>query len=344
MTNDSSIAPAVYVQTNEPGGNRVSAFRRAADGTLAPLGVFATGGSGDGVPHLTSQGSVVLTGDGRHLLVTNAGSGDVSLFAVAEDGLALVRTVPTGGAAPKSVAEHGGLVYVLNAGAASLAGFVARDGRLEPLAGSERALSSDADPAQVGFSPDGATLVVTERGTDSIVIFPVDSAGYLGEPVAQSSSGPTPYGFALTADGTLVVTEAFGAREGAAAASSYVLSGGSVEPVSRSVGNGRSEICWAVVTADGRYAFTTNFADGAVSRYAIGADGSITLDDAVAGAAVAGRTGLRDEDLSGDGRFLYAVDADAQRIFGWAVGDEGALTPIGSWDGLPVTVAGLAAS
>jgi hypothetical protein len=84
---------------------------RAADGTLAPLGVFATGGSGDGVPHLTSQGSVVLTGDGRHLLVTNSGSGDVSLFAVAEDELALVRTVPTGGAAPKSVAEHGGLVY-----------------------------------------------------------------------------------------------------------------------------------------------------------------------------------------------------------------------------------------
>ena len=40
-----------------------------------------------------------------------------------------------------------------------------------------------------------------------------------------------------------------------------------------SVGNGRSEICWAVVTPDGRYAFTTNFADGAVSRYAIGTGG-----------------------------------------------------------------------
>jgi 6-phosphogluconolactonase (cycloisomerase 2 family) len=119
---------------------------------------------------------------------------------------------------------------------------------------------------------------------------------------------------------------------------------GSLTPVSRSVGNGRSEICWAVVSADGRYAFTTNFADGAVSRYAIGADGTLTLEDAAAGTAVEGHTGLRDEDLSSDGRFLYAVDADSQRVFGWGVQSDGTLSPIGSWDGLPATVAGLAAS
>jgi hypothetical protein len=53
--------------------------------------------------------------------------------------------------------------------------------------------------------------------------------------------------------------------------------------------------------------------------------------------------GVRDEDLTADGRFLYAVDADAQRIFGYAVGEDGSLDRIGSWDGLPATVAGLAA-
>ena len=115
-------------------------------------------------------------------------------------------------------------------------------------------------------------------------------------------------------------------------------------PVSGSVGNGRSEICWAVATSDGRYAFTTNFADGAVSRYALGEDGSLSLDDAAAGIAVDGETGLRDEDLSGDGRFLYALNADSRRIFGWAVGTDGALSPLGAWDGLPEPVAGLAAS
>jgi len=342
MSRTESSPRAVYVQTNEAGENRLVAFARAIDGSLSSLGSFPTGGAGDGVAHLTSQGSVVITGDGQHVLVTNAGSGDISLFSVSDAGLTLVDTVPTG-EAPKSVAEHDGLVYVLNTGVPSLAGFRIAGGRIERLPGSGRDLAQ-ADPAQVGFSPDGSTLVVTQRAADSIAVYPVDSAGLLGASREIASAGPTPYGFAFTSTGTMVVTEAFGAARGKAAASSYTLGGDGISSVSRSVGNGRSEICWAIVSKDDRYAFTTNFADGAVSRYAIGGDGSITLEDATAGLAVDGQTGLRDEDISADGRYLYAVDADSQRVFGWAVGDGGSLDPIGSWDGLPATVAGLAAS
>lgn len=158
------------------------------------------------------------------------------------------------------------------------------------------------------------------------------------------SLGPTPYGFGFTSGGTLVVTEAFRAEKGAAAASSYAVEGDSVTPVTRSVPNGRSEICWAVVSKDNRYAFTTNFADGAVSCYGIGSNGELTLEKAAAGMSVDGRPGLRDEGLTADGRFLYALDADAGRIFGWALGEGGMLSSLGSWDGLPPTAAGLAAS
>jgi 6-phosphogluconolactonase len=341
MSNASRNA-AVYVQTNEADENRVIAFRRDAEGRLAELGAYPTGGTGSGAPHLPSQGSVLLAGDGSRLLVTNAGSGDVSVFAVSADGLELLQVVPSGGE-PRSVAEHEGLVYVLNTADSSLAGFRLGGKELEPLAGSRRDLGEGADAAQVGFTPDGGKVVVTERGTNSIAFFPVGSDGHLGEPHVAASAGPTPYGFAF-AGGALVVTEAFGAEKGKAAASSYVLENGSAAAVSRSVGNGRSEICWAVATKDGRFAFTTNFADGAVSRYAIAADGRLALEDAVAGLAVEGETGLRDEDLSADGRFLYAIDADSGRIFGWAVGDDGGLAPLGSWAGVPATVAGLAAS
>jgi 6-phosphogluconolactonase len=335
-------AAAVFAQTNEEGRNRVIAFRRGEDGALDSLGSYETGGAGDGVPHLTSQGSVILAGD--RLLVTNTGSHELSLFAVSPDGLALVQTVPSGGTAPKSVAEHGGLVYALNTGEPALTGFRLSPAGLEPLPRSRRDLPSGSDPAQVGFTPDGSTLVVTDRGTDSLALYPVGEGGLLGEPAIQPSSGPTPYGFAFASDGTLLVTEAFGAEKGKAAASSYRVGGATATPVSRSVGNGRSEICWAVVSKDDRYVFTTNFADSAVSRYAIGPDGSIALEDAVAGAAVEGEAGLRDEALSGDGRFLYAIDADRGRIFGWAVGESGRLTALGSWEGAPPTVAGLAAS
>jgi 6-phosphogluconolactonase len=136
------------------------------------------------------------------------------------------------------------------------------------------------------------------------------------------------------------VTEAFGAQKGAAAASSYTIEDGSFVARTSSVGNGRSEICWAVITPDDRFAFATNFANGAISRFAIAADGSLSLDDATAGIAVEGMPGLRDEGLSSDGRFLYAIDADGGRIYSWSVEAEGALEPVGSWEGLPATEPG----
>jgi 6-phosphogluconolactonase len=334
---------AVYVQTNEP-ENRVIGFARSAEGSLRRLGESRTGGAGDGKPHLTSQGSVVLSGDGRHLLVTNVASDDVSVLRVGGAGLELVGTVSSGGSAPKSVAERDGLVYVLNTGKPGINGFRLTGMGLEPLVGVEHMLSAaNAEGAQVGFSPDGRTLVVTERATDSIITFAVGPNGRLGEMKITPSAGPTPYGFAFTSGGTLVVTEAFRAGKGEAAASSYVLLDGSLTAITGSLGNGRSEICWAVVTPDDRYAFTTNFADGAVSRYAIGMDGSLTLEDATAGLTEDGRPGLRDEGLSADGRFLYAIDADQGRIVGWTVGMGGSLAPIGAWGDLPITIAGLAA-
>jgi 6-phosphogluconolactonase len=333
---------SVFVQTNEP-GNRVVVFARAADGALIEVGAVATGGKGEGGPHLTSQGSVVITGDGRHLLVANAASDDVSVFAIMGGGIDLIGTSPTG-ATPKSVTERDGLVYVLNTGTPGVAGFrIGKDG-FALIAGSERQLLPNADPAQVGFTPDGSAILVTERGTDAIETFVVGTDGLLGTSVVTPSAGPTPYGFAISTTGTLVVTEAGRAEKGAAAASSYRVDGSAVTSVTSSVGNGRSEICWVVITPDDRYAFTTNFADGAVSRYSIGTDGSLALEDATAGITVDGQAGLRDEDLTTDGRFLYAIDADAGRVVGWSVGSMGELSPIGSWEGLPETVAGLAAS
>ena len=163
----SNALAAVYVQTNDAAENEVLAFERRADGRLAPLGRFATGGRGTGKPHLPSQSSIVLSDDGRRLLVVNAGSDELSLFAVEDGGLRLADRVASGGATPTSVAVSGNLVYVLNNGTPNIAGFRIEDGRLVELEGSARPLSADdADPAQVAFSLDGRTLVVTERGTD----------------------------------------------------------------------------------------------------------------------------------------------------------------------------------
>ena len=246
------MSPAVYVQTNDAAGNEVIAFSRTRDGALAPLGRYSTGGRGTGSPHLASAGSVVLSDDGRWLLVVNAGSDELSLFAVQPDGLRLADRAGSGGSKPTSVAVSGALVYVLNNGTPSISGFRIADGKLTAIPASTRPLSSaDADPAQVSFTTDGTVLIVTERGTDTISSYLIDERGYAQGPATIKSSGQTPYGFGLTADGSLIVSEAFGGATGAAATSSYAVSvAGELTVVSGSVGDTRSEVCWVVLTND----------------------------------------------------------------------------------------------
>src|SRR5688572_21854879 len=77
---------AVYVMTNRPAGNEVLAFGRAADGSLGEPHAFATGGLGTG-SGLGSQGSLLLTDGARWLLAVNAGSDELSVFRVEQDGL-----------------------------------------------------------------------------------------------------------------------------------------------------------------------------------------------------------------------------------------------------------------
>ena len=292
---------AVYVQTNEQ-ENRVVAFRRDADGALDTIGTYPTGGAGDGKPHLTSQGSVVLTGDGRHLIVTNAASDDVTVFAVGADGgLETVGRTPSG-PAPKSVAEHGGLVYVLNTRAGTVSGFRLGEGGLKPIAGGERSLSApDADGAQVGFTPDGSAAHRHRAGRELHRRLPGRRRRRPRRAARRcASSGPTPV--RLRHHERRHPRRHRGVRGPEGGGGGLVVHGRRERPsppVTKSVGNGRSEICWAVVTEDGSHAFTTNFADGAVSRYGIGADGSLTLEDATAGITVDGRVGLRDLGLTG---------------------------------------------
>src|SRR5256885_8317326 len=126
------MSPAVYVQTNDATGNEVIAFSRTGNGALAPLGRYSTGGRGTGSPHLASAGSVVLSDDGRWLLVVNPGSDEVSLFAVQPDGLSLADRAGSGGSKPTSVTLSGALVYVLNNGTPNINGVHLTDRKLTP--------------------------------------------------------------------------------------------------------------------------------------------------------------------------------------------------------------------
>lgn len=334
----------VYVATNQTAGNTVWAYARAADGTLSDPESFSTGGTGTG-GGLGNQGGVVLTRDGRWLLVVNAGSNDVSVFAVRRDGgLELADREVSGGTRPVSIAVHHRLVYVLNAGGTgNVSGFVLGfRGHLHPLSHSTRPLSSDAaGAAQAEFSPDGDHLVVTEKATNTITLYRVRDHGRLGRPTPMPSEGATPFGFAFSRSGTLVVSEAFGGMPDASALSSYRIRRNDLHTVSPSVGTTETAACWVVITGDQRFAYTSNTGSGTISGYALSGRGELTLltADGVTATTAAGPIDLA---LTRDGKLLYSLDEAAGGISGFQVGHDGGLTGVGAVTGLPAGANGLA--
>jgi 6-phosphogluconolactonase len=333
-----STTPAghVYVQTNATAGNEVVSFARDADGSLTLAQTVATGGLGLGAG-LGSQASIAITADGGHLLAVNAGSDDVSLFDVDADGLHLAD-VERVGDRPVSVAVSGNLVYVLNQGADTIQGLrITAAGALARISFSTRPLSgSGVAAAQVAFGPNGRTLAVTEKATQTIDTYVVRSGHAIG-PKVQASNGATPFGFQFGPDGRLYVSEA-----PASAASSYgVSAGGILKVITPSLSNGQGAACWLVVTSDGRFAYTANATTANVSQYAIGSTGALSLVGGNAGSTPPGPVDL---DLTDGDGFLYALSSGSGAITGFSVNAAtGALSTIGGPTGLAAGWAGLVA-
>ncbi len=328
----------VYTLSNSTAGNAVLTFERGPDGSLTATGSTPSGGAGTGAG-LGSQGAVILSRDGRTLFAVNAGSDSVSSFAVTRTGLRLVDTASSGGDLPTSLTHRRGILYVLNTGSPnSISGLsVRRNGELAPLPGSTRPLSAaSTNPAQVELSPDGKVLVVSERATNLLTTYVVDRHGLAGAPSSYASTGVTPFGFAFTRRGDLVVSNA-----GSTGASSYEVDrDGSLAPIT-ALATGQAAACWTVVTRNGRIAYTTNTAAGTVSAYAVASDGSLSLL-----AAVAATTGGSPADaaISGNGRFLYVRNGSQGAINAFRIGSDGGLAPLPGTSGLPAGFAGLAAA
>lgn len=329
---------AVYALMNQSAGNAVAMYTRAADGSLTWLGSVPTGGLGAG-SSLGSQGALALSDDGRWLVAVNAGSNDISAFRIDAGGLALASRVASGGAGPISVAVHGNLVYVLNAGGdGNISGFtLGSDGTLAAIPGSTRALSAaGVGPAQVSFSPNGQWLVVTEKATSRLDVFAVGFDGVASPAITTASAGGTPFGFAFGHGDELFVSEAAGS------ASSYVIDGaGTLRAASAAVSTHQGAPCWAVVTRNGKFGYTANAQGGSISGFTIDADGAIALLDADGRTAVVGG-GNVDLALSGNSRFLYQLNGN-RSISGFRIAADGHLSAVGTVAGLPASTVGLAA-
>jgi 6-phosphogluconolactonase (cycloisomerase 2 family) len=346
-----SVVGAVFVQTNESTGNTIAAYARAANGVLTPAGRFATGGKGGAAvgavsDRLASQGSLVFDGAHRLLLAVNAGSNSLSVFSVDGAHLTLRQVISSGGDFPASIAVHGNLVYVLNAGGVGrLSGYQIANGTLTPIADGTRSLglanSSPpfflTSPGQVGFSPDGQQLIVTTKASGSqIDVYGVGVSGRLSPfPVVNASATPVPFAFTFDPHGRLAVGEA-----GASSLTTYTLHSNGTLTGPQSQPDTQAALCWIAKAGD--YYYVANTGSSTLSSYRISPTGQPSLLNAVAATT---ETGSIDLAPSPDGHFLYAEAGAAGTLDEFQIDGDGSLTRLATIDdGLPPGLEGIATS
>lgn len=336
-------AGAVFVMNNSVVRNEIISFKRAPDGSLQQDGTFATGGRGTGgvTDPLESQGSLTLSQDHSLLFAVNGGSGEVSAFRVRGSNLELMDKKLSGGAEPNAVAQHGGLVYVLNVGGSSnVVGFTLNsDGHLKQIPNSTRFLTSNnSEAASLAFSPDGQFLLVTERASNNIDVFHVQNDGTLGSIIVNSDLEPGAFSVSFAPNGAALVSETGPAGgSNASTISSYsVLANGIISPISAGVPTLGNANCWNAVTPNGRWVYVSNAASSTISGFSIGAKGALTsIGTTVLGINPDG-SGNLDIAVTADSKFLYSLNSGNGTIGIFGISQEdGSLSNLGDAGGLP---------
>jgi 6-phosphogluconolactonase (cycloisomerase 2 family) len=344
-----AAAHALFVESDQA-TNTVLSYVRNADGTLAYVATYPTGGngataSGAQTDPLASQGGLALIDNGAELIATNPGSDTVSLFKVHGAVLDLVQQISTRGDFPVSVSSHGDLVSVLNAGGAgSVSEYQLRGPKLVPLAGQVRSLGLAnttppffvAGPGQVGYSPDGRFLVVTTKAsTNSFEVFTVAGDGTLAASATVTPAAhAVPFAFNFDSAGRLVAVEVAGTWT-----STYTVNSDGSLTLIGSVQEGGAALCW-IASAQG-YFYGSNAGSGTLSSFSETPSGAPTLLSAVAAVAHPGTT---DATASPDGQFLYVESGASGTIDVYAVASNGSLSPVETLSNLPIPFEGIAAS
>jgi 6-phosphogluconolactonase len=325
--NGGGAVGAVYTSTNGTAGNAVIAYARNNQGQLTRIGSFDTRGLGfgTGTDPLGSQFSVTLDEDHAHLYVVNAGSNDITVFDVDRGGsLSWRQRIGSSGTTPVSMVVRDERLYVLNQGSNSVASFrVHDDGSLS--AGSRQDLPAGAGGAST-VRVDHRVLIVTERTTNRLDLFPLDEDGRIGRPDEAVSNGATPFGFDVGHRGLVLVAEA-----GPNAVSTYRIRSERVRLDDGSVATDGAATCWLRLSPDERFAFTANAGSASITAFAVDENGTIAQESI--GTLAPGSAPL-DLDVTADNRFVYAVEAGTQGIGGFAIGADGHLTALAGATGV----------
>jgi 6-phosphogluconolactonase len=322
--NDTVIYPSqvavgsLFVQTNETAGNRVLQYDRTELGKLTYVGSYDTKGFGTGTG-LGNQGSIILSEDKKFLLVTNAQSNNISTFKFNNDKLIFVGIYPSMGVKPISITQKGNIVYVLNVTSDKIAGFFMSDtGELSPISGSIQSLSgTNVLGAQISFVH-ANVLVVTERQSNKISTFVLNSIGVAGNRQTANSYTNTPFGFGVGTAGRIYITEENLGLDSGGQLSSYVITPSGAINFLSTFHSGELGICWAVVNTKETTVFATNTATSTISSFGLAEGSGVIKKHFIAKSLGSGFAPI-DIALSKKDDFLYVLNAKSNKIIGYAI-------------------------
>lgn len=313
----------VFSMTNAV-NNSIVAIKRDMAGMLSDAEVYMTHGNGTGaqtVDPLGSQGSVILSDDDRFLFAVNAGSNNISSFLLQQGRLMLADVVYSGGFHPNSLATIGNFLYVTNSGdstrPSNVTGFqISADGHLSQISGGAMPLSAgNAGPGCVVISNLGNKLVVSEKTTNALSIFQVQSDGTLLRLKIYRSIGAVPFGSAFL-NNLLLVSEA-----GPNALSSYIVTAdGVLTVISGSVLNNQKATCWVSVDSKGGHAYTSNAGSGTITDYLINNDGSLTVVGSIL-STPQGTGAPLDSAIDKSGRNFYVLNGNEGSISAFKINE-----------------------
>jgi 6-phosphogluconolactonase (cycloisomerase 2 family) len=295
-SSDPAPRGVVYVESNDPTGNAILAYKRADDGSLTPLkgSPFATGGLGvtpsNALGPFDSDQNLIANPDRTLLFAVNGGSDTIAVFSIKTDGsLTPVAgsPFPSGGSNPASVGLSGDILCVVNKDEdpnhpglflPNYTNFlVTPAGRLAPIPHSTFTDDLGSDPSQALISPSGNLVFGADFLGGILRSFAIDPTGQLepkaeqGLPPAEfADTGKPPLPLGLAAHptrsilyvGFVTINRVGVYRYAASGALSFV----------RSVPDSGSGVCWLRVNQAGTRLYASNTGDPSVSVFDLTVD------------------------------------------------------------------------
>ena len=254
----------------------------------------------------------------------NAGSNSISAFAATSRGLRLIGTASSGGTDPNSVTIAGDhLVYVLNAGSKTIAGFRLGDrGCTRYRARCSRSTRERWCRGRSSSPTTRGCWSSTKEARARIDTFVVGRDGKAASAITTPSIGGGPFGFDFDRAGYLLVSDAALATGHSGATSYDVADDGTVTANGLAVPTDQAAACW--LAAAGGFAYTANAGSGSIGRFAVARDGTLTM---LGNMLVENNPASHplDEGVSADQNYLYILANGLSQIVGYRVGADGSL-------------------